>query len=237
MRIKRFIDKCYLSYKFSLVQKGRITWMNPGKLARQAILDYMFYSKKYVSGRVLDVGCGQKPYEFIFKENTKEYIGLDFDKANKKADYIGTALKLPFKSNSFDTIISTQVLEHVEDPRLMINEINRVLKKGGNLILTAPMNYKLHEVPRDFYRYTRFGLNHLFESNGFQVIEIKQVGGFWRVIGQKLSIKFYGDSKSLITKLTKGPICALIQLFFSFLDRLDLDPSETLDYLIIGKKK
>jgi len=120
-----------------------------------------------------------------FFDVVEEYIGLDLppyisaNKSKNQADVYGSALNLPFKSESFDTVLSTQVLEHVPEPKKMLEEVYRVLKNGGCLILTAPMIWGLHEIPNDYYRYTEYGLRYLAESIGFKVVYIGTQTGFW----------------------------------------------------------
>ncbi len=141
-------------------------------------------SRHALRGRLLDVGCGRKPYHALFADHVESYWGVDFPvtmvnsyKSATQADAFANCLELPFQNDSFDTVLSTQVLEHVPDPRLLIAEMARVLRPGGVLILSAPMTWPLHEEPYDFYRYTTYGLKNLLHSNRFTVIEEIQRGG------------------------------------------------------------
>lgn len=177
----------------NLLIKGKISWLEPHKIAKQSILSLLLSAKKYVRGRLLDVGCGNKPYEPIFADAINEYIGIDLpfsesaNEAGKQIDVYASAFSLPFKSNSFDTVLCTEVLEHFPDPKKMLEEAYGVLKNKGYLILTAPMTWQLHAIPDDYYRYTKYGLKYLAESAGFEVVYIETLTGFWAVIGQKLS--------------------------------------------------
>ena len=126
---------------------------------------------------VLDVGCGNRPYEGLFKNCS--YIGLDVENSGrsmalKQPDYFYDGKKIPFKSESFDVLLSTQVLEHVANPPALLNEMFRVLKVGGVLIISLPFVFPEHEQPFDYYRFTRFGVVELLEGAGFQVQEIKR---------------------------------------------------------------
>lgn len=155
-----------------------------------SILKSMIGAKKYVKGRLLDVGCGWKPYLRVFLDVVDEYIGIDMPSTESKSEVIdayANAINLPFKPNCFDTILSTQVLEHCFEPNEMIGEMSRVLKQGGFAILTCPFVWELHEEPYDCSRFTKFGLRYLFEKNGFEVIYIKQRGGFFATIGQMIN--------------------------------------------------
>ena len=161
------------------------------------------------------------------------YIGLDLKLASK-ADIIGDALKLPFRANSFDTVLLIQVLEHIPKPKKMLEEIYRVLKKGGYLVLTCPLTWNLHEEPYDYFRYTCYGLKYLCEWVGFNVLMIKPRTGKWGAIGQMLcnAIYFSGGKRVLI----KISLCALISLVFYHLDKINEDPMLSLGYLLIAEK-
>jgi len=105
-------------------------------IEKRSLLKEIIKSKKYVRGsKLLDIGCGDKPYEQYFSVNL--YVGIDYpikrsvSKYPKRSDIYADALYLPFKSKSFDVVLSTQVIEHVPDPNSMFKEINRVLRGGS----------------------------------------------------------------------------------------------------------
>ncbi|NMX21365.1 hypothetical protein C5S30_02785 [ANME-1 cluster archaeon GoMg4] len=229
----------------SLLLNGKISYLNPGKIERQSILTSLINAREYAGCKLLDMGCGNKPYESIFSDVADKEIGIDLpisksaNKLEKQADVYGSVLKLPFKSHSFDTVLSTQVLEHVPEPKRMLKEAYRVLKKDGYLILTAPMTWGLHEIPDDYYRYTKYGLKYLAGSVGFEIVYIKARCGFWGVIGQRISSWVYyfrGVPKSLIGEGIKRSLCAMIQAFYLLLDKINKDEGETLGYVVVAKK-
>lgn len=145
-------------------------------------------------GRMLDVGCGDKPYQAMFSSHVTEHVGVDYEDTFKgskyaeasRADFIYSGDRLPFDDCEFDTVLSTQVLEHTPRPWALFGEMARVLKPGGTLIVTIPFSYRVHSEPFDFYRFTRYALQTLSEENGLSVTSIEPRGGFWAVIGQKL---------------------------------------------------
>lgn len=145
-------------------------------------------------GRMVDVGCGDKPYQGLFAPYVSEHLGVDFEETHadslyaktSKADLLYSGDRLPFDNATFDTVLCTQVLEHAAKPWILFAELSRILRPGGTLILTAPFSYRVHSLPYDFFRFTRFALSGLAESNGLEVIKILPRGGFWAVIGQKL---------------------------------------------------
>ncbi|MBC7228959.1 MAG: class I SAM-dependent methyltransferase [Actinobacteria bacterium] len=143
----------------------------------------------YARGVILDIGCGDKPYEKMLEPYESEHIGMDHEGTLhdlSKADIKGEAYAIPLDDESVDTVFCTAVLEHLEDPARALSEAYRVLKRGGHAIYTAPLFWHHHEEPRDFFRYTPYGLGYLFSNAGFEVIEILPLSGFWVTFGQEL---------------------------------------------------
>ena len=125
-----------------------------------------------LQGRLLDVGCGTKRKQLLVGDLVDEYVGLDHRDSlhdQSSVDIFGTAYEIPEPDCSFDSILCTAVLEHLEEPELALREAFRVLKPGGHAIYTVPMFWHLHEEPRDFFRYTKYGIKHLMEKAGFEV--------------------------------------------------------------------
>jgi SAM-dependent methyltransferase len=148
------------------------------------------------SGRLLDVGCGDKPYEATFRPFVTEYIGIEhegvFPNTNassgaRRPDLYYDGRRLPFEDASFDTVLSIQVIEHTPRPQALISEMARVLRPGGLLILSAPFSGRLHEEPYDFFRYTPHGLRSMCDEAGLEVTEVHGQGNIWSVIGHKLN--------------------------------------------------
>ena len=155
------------------------------KLSKEALALAL---KEYSTGRLLDIGCGEKPYEEISKYYCIEHVGMDHAETphlKSRIDLFGTAYKIPVSDESYDSVLCTAVLEHLEDPGAAIKEMGRVLKQGGKAIYTVPLFWHLHEEPRDFYRFTKYGLKYLFEKNGFETVELRPLSGFWVTFGQE----------------------------------------------------
>lgn len=141
-------------------------------------------------GELLDVGCGEKPYEDLIGPHVTRYVGFDHpatQHSREKVDVWGSADRLPFEDDSFDTVVTFQVLEHVEEPSAMVGEAFRVLRPGGLFIVTTPFMWGIHEEPRDFYRYTEYGLRHLLTSAGFADVEVRATSGVWVMLGLRFS--------------------------------------------------
>lgn len=126
-----------------------------------------------VQGNLLDVGAGNGQLQKIIPD-TVNYFGLDYPVTISKG-YSGTisvygdGMALPFKANSFDTVVMLDVLEHIPDAKKALNESIRVLKIGGNLIIKVPFIYPIHDRPHDFQRWTEYGLEYLSQSSGAKV--------------------------------------------------------------------
>jgi SAM-dependent methyltransferase len=168
-------------------------FINPFFIARRGLLKSIKEVGKEVTGKTLDVGCGTKPYEKYF--NCSEYIGLEIDTAvnqdKNKADHVYDGKKFPFGDGEFDSIVTNQVLEHVFNPDEFLDEINRILKVNGKLLLTVPFVWDEHEQPYDYARYSSFGLKSLLERNGFEIIKHRKSVNDFRVIAQLINGYIY----------------------------------------------
>jgi SAM-dependent methyltransferase len=148
-------------------------------------------------GKLLDVGCGQKPYYDIFAPHVSEYVGIEHAPAFAETasssegargpDIIYDGDRMPLGDDSFDTVLCVQVLEHTPKPQVLLNEIARVLRPGGLLIISVPFSFRLHEEPHDYFRYTPHGLRSMLEAAGLEVTSTLQQGGLWRVLGHKVN--------------------------------------------------
>ncbi len=168
-------------------------FVNPFYFARRGLLVAVRDLSDAIRGRVLDVGCGSRPYESLF--GASKYVGLELDtpenRLANKADVFYDGTTLPFDAASFDAVVCNQVLEHVFEPDAFIREISRVLNSDGRLLLTVPFVWDEHEQPRDYGRYSSFGLTALLERNGFEVIELRKTMGDIRTIFQMLNAYLY----------------------------------------------
>jgi SAM-dependent methyltransferase len=197
--------------------------------------------QKYAQGKLLDIGCGDKPYKDLCSPYVAEHIGVDHkgtlhDKS--EIDLFGTAYNIPVDDGFFDTALCTAVLEHLEEPSIAIKETHRVLKPGGYAIYTVPLFWHLHEEPRDFYRYTKYGLKYLFEKNGFEIVELNPMSGFWVTFGQELVYylwRFRVGGKLNPLWWIIPLIGAVIQGISYLLDKIDHPAGFTWMYLIVAK--
>lgn len=218
-------------------------WVNPFYLARRGLLDAMIKIAPKMHGRLLDVGCGRKPYRKLFRVG--EYVGLEIDtpenRANKQADFFYDGKEFPFRSLEFDGVVCNQVIEHIFAPEQFLGEISRTLNDGGLLLLTAPFVWDEHEQPWDYARYSSFGLQSLLERNGFEVLEQHKTNADVRVLFQLIN--------AYLQKVlwTRSPImnllfCATLMAPFSILGVilhriLPRNPDLYLDQVVLARKK
>jgi SAM-dependent methyltransferase len=121
---------------------------------------------------LLDLGCGNRPFRRIYEKYTEDSVGMDVPYSLHDLGSIqvyASGTDLPFRSGSFDMVLCTEVMEHVAEPESFLREIDRVLMPGGHLVMTVPFLVPVHEAPYDFYRYTIFGLKHLFSKTGLEI--------------------------------------------------------------------
>jgi ubiquinone/menaquinone biosynthesis C-methylase UbiE len=189
---------------------------------RASIKKAMESKLSLLTGSLLDIGCGKMPYkEFILKNSPVEkYTGLDIENAkiydtNVKPDFTWDGIKMPFENNSFHTTFATEVLEHCPDPKIILNEVYRVMRNEGCFFFTVPFLWPLHEVPNDEYRYTPFALERLLQDSGFRSIEIKATGGWHASMAQMLGLwvrraPMSEKKRSMLSKILKPVIKKLI---------------------------
>jgi SAM-dependent methyltransferase len=114
--------------------------------------------------RILDVGCGVKPYYPFFRAQATAYVGLDMA-ANPSADVVGVVEALPLEDASFDVVLCNQVLEHCDDPAQAVRELRRVTAPGGRVLASTHGTQVYHPSPHDLWRWTHAGLERLFAQN------------------------------------------------------------------------
>jgi len=216
------------------MNKARVSWFNSQKIVNQLLYETTLAAAPYFSGKVLDVGCGKKPYRvFLSGSKVQKWIGLDLptsESGKTEADVYGSALDIPFRTEIFETVFCSQVLEHVTDPARIMKEIARVLKVGGHLVLTAPQTWCLHEEPNDFFRFTKYGLSFLAENNGLVVEYVKPYGGTIALLGQLIAL--HGHSIFPIFRI----LYAIFSYFILRFDRVWVKEKDILGNIIVCTK-
>lgn len=217
-------------------------FVNPFYFARSGLRDAMVQFAPMLTGHLLDVGCGTKPYQSLFTVDT--YIGLDIDsevtRKSGVADQLYDGGKFPFEDAEFDSILCNQVLEHVFNPDEFLGEIMRVLKPGGRLLLTVPFVWDEHEQPYDYARYSSFGLRALLEKQGFHIIHHKKLGADASILFQLANAYLYKITQDFprpVKLLLTVSVMALINLVGLVAGKLLPDnPDLFLDHVVLAEK-
>lgn len=193
-----------------------------------------------IRGNIVDLGCGTCPYREAIVPRAREYIGVDWKSSahdTSRVDVFANLIEpLPFADGYADTVVAFQVMEHLPEPDLFLAECNRILKKGGGLLLTVPFMWHVHEAPDDYFRYTRHGLEYLLQKNGFTNIEIEENTGFWQMLVLKFNYHTARFARGA-WKLLFIPLWWIGQSTAPLLDRGVWDPGETASYTAWARKR
>lgn len=135
----------------------------------------------HVKGKLLDLGCGKVPLYLVYKDYVTDNICVDWENTQHKNKYLDyecdLTKELPFKDEEFDTILLSDVLEHIPQPENLWNEMSRILSRGGKILVNVPYYYSIHEEPYDYYRYTEFALRRFVENSGLRILYLESLGG------------------------------------------------------------
>jgi SAM-dependent methyltransferase len=217
--------------------------LNPFYFARRGLHLQMQMLGGRVQGRVLDVGCGSKPYESLFRAS--EYVGLEIDspanRTHKRADVYYDGISFPFDASTYDCVVCNQVLEHVFNPEHFLNEVGRILRPGGLLLLSVPFAWDEHEQPWDYARYSSFGLSYLLDRKAFEITYHAKTNPDFRAVIQLLNAYLY---KATVTRsaylnlLSTVVLMAPFNLLGSLLYRvLPSNPDLFLDNVVLARKR
>lgn len=185
---------------------------------------------------VLDAGAGECPHRLMFSHT--RYVALDRGIGDPSWDYsslnaCGDIHALPFRDGAFDAVVNVSVLEHLQEPSQAIAEFARVLRPGGQLILSTVQCWEIHQSPNDFFRFTRYGLEYLFRKAGLQSHRIEALGGyFWLLSFRLLNILsfFQRGWRWGIFVLLVPLFGFLLPVLLYYLDPLDRERNYTLGY-------
>lgn len=187
-----------------------------------------------LGSRVLDAGSGDQRYKQLFAGHI--YESADFERVDKpyaKSTYVCDLASIPAADATYDAIVFTQVMEHLSEAALVLRELHRIAKDGCHVFYSAPLCAEEHEIPYDFYRYTQFGIRHLFTQAGFQVEEIRWLEGFAAAASCHLRQIYRGIPQSP-TALSGGfhawavvllsfPLKPVLHLFTRSLEKSDMN--------------
>lgn len=217
----------------------------------------------HADGILFDVGVSEGPYRDIFEPKVTRYVGMEYPpaildkqpemwsmlaKVKTLVQVFGDGGRLPVQTSSVDTVLSTEVLEHVPDPKRLVNEMARVLKPGGKLLLTVPFIQPLHELPSDYFRFTPSSLRCFVEDAGLEVESITPRGNFASANGAMLSqwlLRSFGAKSrqsdgSVILSTWRSvlllPVTAAIQVGFHLASKLTNDQAVCQGYAVVARR-
>jgi SAM-dependent methyltransferase len=149
-----------------------------------------------LTGKLMDFGCGSKPYESLFN-NIQQYIGVDYNgeghtHEHETIDVFYDGKTIPFENETFDSVLCSEVFEHLFLLEQNLQEVHRVLKTNGKMLITCPFVWNLHEAPVDYARYTPYALQDIFAKNGFRVLDQAQKGTFVETLVQMTNVYLMG---------------------------------------------
>ncbi|MFA7344953.1 MAG: class I SAM-dependent methyltransferase [Terrimicrobiaceae bacterium] len=144
---------------------------------------------------LLDLGCGTVPYYGIYKNKVSSVHCVDWPNCVHSQEHVDTFCDLnqplPFEDQQFDTILLTDVLEHIYRPLGLLSEVSRILRPNGKLLLFVPFYYWIHEAPFDYYRYTAHALRRFCDDCRLDVVLLEPYGGFFDVLFDLINKKFF----------------------------------------------
>lgn len=215
------------------------------------------------SGILLDVGVSEAPYRGVFAPYVTKYFGLEYppsildkqpemwqimERVKVPVQVFGDGARLPIRDASVDTVLSTEVLEHVPDPERLVHEMARVVRPGGKVLMTVPFIQPLHELPSDYFRFTPSSLRVFCERAGLEVLSLTPRGNFASANGAMLSqwlLRWLGASRhqsdgSVILSRWRSvlliPLTATIQVFFHLASLVTDDTTVCQGYAIVARK-
>jgi len=207
------------------------------------------FASRYAQGRLIDLGCGARPYEKIFAPYIDSYFGVDSRETaeahygeSTKADLYADCTDTKLESGSFDTLLSTQVIEHIYDHRKYIAECRRLLRAGGIGIFTIPFVCECHAEPHDYFRFTRYGIQRLFEEQNFTVLDLVPLGGAYATLIQvKIMSLYYREPRNLahrvFRKLRNTIMVPLLNFLALHLDKWFWNDKLCINYAVVVQKE
>ena len=206
------------------------------RLSKRWLIDRLFVRALFahlpeVKGRVLDVGCGNQRYRYLMPMN---YIGLDF---REPAEIIADATRLPIQSGAIDVVLCFQMLDDQPEPDQFLQELRRAIRVGGRLLLSVDLSWRVHDAPRDYFRFTEYGLAFLLNRANFLVDGITPLGGFWSLMANRFVYRLHETFGRL---RPIRPLVAVtgfsIFVLAGVLEKLDFRPEDTQGYFVSAIK-
>lgn len=237
--------------------------LNPYWLDWSKLRESVRKLSEQAQGVLLDVGVSEGPYRELIEPLVERYVGLEYppsilakqpdlwnilELAKQSVDVFGDGTRLPFGDSVFDTVMCTEVLEHIKEPHKMVAEMARVLKPGGRMLATVPFSQPLHELPSDYYRFTPSSLEFLVSEAGLELENIEPRGNFASALGAMLSqflLRWLGaterqsDGSVILSRWRSAlllPFLALVQIGFHLASKMTKDTIVCHGYSLVARK-
>ncbi|HUD98801.1 MAG TPA: class I SAM-dependent methyltransferase [Bryobacteraceae bacterium] len=200
-----------------------------------------FAARLPAGARVLDAGAGEARHAHYFTR--QRYCGVDLGVGDQtwnygRLDALADLTRLPFRDGCFDAAINIVTLEHVREPERVLGEIARALASGAPFLAIVPHEWEVHQAPHDYFRYTRHGMAYLLERAGMVEIEIRPVGGYFRLLARRLlnGLQFFSGGVRWLGFIPAAVLLVPPALVIPYLDFLDRERNFTLGYICTAKK-
>ncbi|WP_440054184.1 class I SAM-dependent methyltransferase [Pseudoalteromonas sp. T1lg65] len=152
---------------------------------------YQQHLSSFATGKLLDLGCGKVPFYGAYSNFVSEVTCVDWGQSLHDNQYVDHLCDLnqplPFQDQEFNTVLCSDVLEHLTNPESTLKEVARLLKPNGALIINTPFMYWLHEQPYDYFRYTRYALQRMAKQANLEVAVLEDVGGALEIMADVFS--------------------------------------------------
>ena len=191
---------------------------------------------------MLDAGAGEGQYAHFFDQH--RYTGVDLAVGDptwnySRLDATADLAALPFANDTFDAALHIVTIEHLSEPACALAEIARTLAPHAPLLLVAPFEWEVHQAPHDYFRYTRYGLEYLLKKTGYEAIEVRATGGFFRLLARRLlnGLQFFSGGVRWLAFVPAAILAAPPALILPLFDFLDRDRNFTVGYICTARKR
>jgi len=198
--------------------------------------------------RVLDMGAGTQQYRALF-DHGNSYESCDLERGfhgSARPDIVADIYAIPVESGTFDVVLMTQVLEHLEFPVKGLSEVHRVLRADGVLFLSVPQGAGDHFAPHHYFNYTRYGLRSVLEQAGFEIAEYHRLDGIFVYVANRIAklggiiydqCRERGGFLAKSAALILSKVCCLVGGFVSLFDFLDKTRNYCLGHVVVARKR
>ena len=230
-----------MSRRLGMLIRRAKRMLSPARLEENGIRRQVRTFAADLRGACLDVGCRAKPYADEIAPFVNRHVGVDLVRPSMDStqgpEVLGSAAALPFRDACFDSVLCTQVLDDLPEPLQALQEIARVLRSDGMLLLSVPQSWGEHDLPHDYWRFTEPGLRFILRRAGFEVEAVDRRGGVMAVVSERLSaFLYYRWGKGFLPlRVVVVAACTLIQLLGEALDVLDRTKADTLGFSVLAR--